>query len=99
MWRDYAANIKASILTGPRSFISEHSEEKGVTGRYKINLKALDTRPAGIRTTFPTFSKNAVSGTISNPTFNGVLPDLTSAGLKSRFDAARFNLNEGLNTK
>lgn len=97
--RDYASNVKLSIAGGTRSFIGEHSFERGVVSRYRVNLKAIESRPPGIRSSFPTFLKNQASGPVAQPTFNGVLPDLTSAGLKARFYGARSELDEVLNTK
>ncbi len=99
LYRDFATNVKTSITTGPVSFIADHSEERGVTSRYRVNLKALDSRPAGMRSSVPVFSKNQVLGTVPNPIFNGVLPDMTSKSLKSRLEAGRPKFNEAMNTQ
>ena len=97
--RDYAANVKLSLAVGPRPFIAEHSFERGVVSRYRVNLKAIESRPAGIRSSFPVFLKNQALGAVAQPTFNGVLPDLTSAGLKARFYGAQSELDQIFSTK
>jgi len=97
LYRDSATNVKTSIAKGAVAFIADHSDERGVTSRYRVNLKALDSRPAGMRSSVPVFSKNQVSGTVPNPTFNGVLPDMTSQSLKSRLEAGQPKFNDAMN--
>ena len=103
--RDYAVNITASIANGVRDFIAESSVEAGVTSRYPVNLKALNTRTAGVRSAtaaqnfVPIFTKNRATGTIGNPTLNGVLPNLTAPRLLARIVAAEPQVTEVLGSR